>query len=305
MSDFTPNPQAVTASRGWMLDVDGCLMRTTRAGGAGGEPMPRAVELLEALYAAGHAVVVCTNASERTPAAYAEHLRAAGLPVRDEDFTTAGSAAAEYIAHHHPGARVLVLGAEGLSVPLQDLGVEVIGPSEPAGTAAETGPGKAPADVVVVGAARGYTTELINAACLAVDGGAPLYATVASPWFHGGHGRSVAVSAVMARAITWATGVEPHILGKPSPALGETLQRHLGVPAERITIVGDATAEIDLARTMGANAALVLSGATDAAHLAALEGDRRPDVALADVAELLEQLTPALNTTHPSEGARP
>ena len=29
-------------SRGWVLDVDGCLMRTTRAGGAGGTPMPLA-----------------------------------------------------------------------------------------------------------------------------------------------------------------------------------------------------------------------------------------------------------------------
>jgi NagD protein len=294
-STFTPNPDAVAASRGWMLDVDGCLVSTSRAGGTGGVPMPRAIEFLDALYAAGHSVVICTNASEKTPAAYAEHLREAGLNVRDEDFATAGSAAAGYIAHHHPGARVLAVGAEGISAPLAGYGLELAEPGGPL------------ADVVLVGAARGYSTELINAACLAVDAGAPLYSTQASPWFHGGQGKSVAVSAVMASAIAWATGVQPHVLGKPSPALGETLQRHLGVPAEAITIVGDAIAEIDLARNMGANAALVLSGATDAARLATLEGAGRPDVALAGVAELLDLLTPTLSpsiTPVPSEGAR-
>lgn len=212
---FAPNPGAVVASRGWMLDVDGCLVSTTRAGGAGGVPMPGAIELLDALYEAGHSVVICTNASEKTPADYANHLREMGLNARDEDFTTAGSAAAEYIAHHHPGARVLALGAEGISVPLAGYGLELAEPGGP------------PADVVLVGAARGYSTDLINAACLAVDAGAPLYSTQASPWFHGGQGKSVAVSAVMASAIAWATGVQPRVLGKPSPYLGETLQLSL------------------------------------------------------------------------------
>lgn len=292
---FTPNPGAVANSRGWMLDVDGCLVSTARAGGAGGVPMPGAIELLDALYAAGHSVIICTNASEKTPADYADHLRETGLNARDEDFTTAGSAAAEYIAHHHPGARVLAVGAEGISVPLAGYGLEL---AEPGGQ---------PADVVLVGAARGYSTDLINAACLAVDAGAPLYSTQASPWFHGGRGKSVAVSAVMASAIAWATGVQPRVLGKPSPFLGETLQRQLGVPAEAITIVGDAVAEIDLARAMGANAALVLSGATDADRLGTLEGAERPDVALADVAELLDLLTPAFSTPNSpasSEGVR-
>ncbi|MEW1982012.1 HAD hydrolase-like protein [Citricoccus sp. NPDC079358] len=302
---FTPKPEAVTASRGWMLDVDGCLVSTSRAGGSGGLAMPGATALLEHLHGAGHSVVICTNASERTPAHYAEHLRSLGLDARDEDFITAGSAAAEYIAHHHPTATVLALGAEGITEPLTGLGLDLAEPQ-----AARDGQ---LADVVLVGAQDSYTRDELNAACLAVDAGAPLYTTVASPWFHGGRGKSVALSSVVAHAIAWATGVDPQVLGKPSPALGETLQRHLGVEAGAITVVGDATAEIDLARAMGANAALVLSGATDAALLATLDGERRPDVALAGVADLLELLSPHSSprpespTSHPlpSEGARP
>ena len=282
---FAPDPgalEAVTASRGWMLDVDGCLVSTARAGGAGGTPLPGAVELLRHLYAAGHSVVICTNASERTPAHYAEHLRSLGLDARDEDFITAGSAAADYVTHHHPGATVLALGTEGITRPLTDLGHPLAEPR-----AARSGE---LADVVLVGAQDAYTRDELNAACLAVDAGAALYTTVSSPWFHGGRGKSVAVSSVMAHAIGWATGVTPQVLGKPSPALGETLQRRLGVPAPQITIVGDAPAEIALARAMGSRAALVLSGATSADELAALRGRDRPDVAVPGIADLFTLL---------------
>jgi NagD protein len=283
--------EPVLNSRGWVLDVDGCLMRTKRAGGAGGEAMPHAADLVAALYEAGHAVVVCTNASEKTPAEYADHLRARGIGVRDEDFVTAGSAAAEYIAHHYPGARVLAAGAEGLASPLRHLGVELADPGRPE-----------PADVVIVGAADGYSTELINAASLAVDAGAPLYTTVDVPWFHGGLGKSVCVSAAIANAVGWAAGATPHVLGKPSAALAETLLRRLGVPAAEVTVVGDATVEIQLACHMGAHSALVLSGATSPEHLDTLEGGLRPDLAAADVAELYQLLFPTLSLT---QGARP
>jgi NagD protein len=121
------------------------------------------------------------------------------------------------------------------------------------------------------------------------------------PWFHGGLGKSVCVSAAIANAIGWATGATPQVLGKPSRALGETLLRRLDVPAAEITVVGDATVEIMLARSMGANSALVLSGATSAEQLEGLTGAARPDAALADVAELYQLLFPTLFT---DEGVR-
>ncbi|MGB3909082.1 MAG: HAD hydrolase-like protein [Pseudolysinimonas sp.] len=282
---MTGKPLATTTA--WVIDVDGCLMRTARAGGAGGEPFPMAAELLSALKAAGQRILVCTNASQRTPAQYASHLRSVGLEISDDQVVTAGSAAADYIAAHHPTSRVLAIGAEGLVDPLRARGLAVV-------TTADGGP----AGVVVVGAADEYLASDINAGCIAVESGASLYTTVDTPWFHGGIQKSVAVSAAIAHAIGWTTGVTPQVLGKPSPALAETLLRRLDSQPQTIAVVGDATVEIELARLMGAQSVLVLSGATSAAQFDALVGRSRPDLAVADVSELFRILFGAFPPIH-------
>jgi HAD superfamily hydrolase (TIGR01450 family) len=263
----------LAAARGWVFDVDGCLVQTARAGGAEGSAFPGGVELVAALKAAGRQVLLCTNASARTPARYAAHLRHLGFGVADDEFVTAGSAAADHVAAHHPGAGVLVLGGEGVVEPMAARGIEVLDAT--VGTRA---------DVVVIGSADTYTTAQINAACLAVDAGAALYTTVWTPWFHGGLARSVAVSSAMAAAVSWVTGVAPQVVGKPSAALAERLLARFGPgkPGE-LVVVGDHTAEIELARAMGARSVLVLSGATAPAELAGLSPEHRPDVAVADV----------------------
>lgn len=270
--------EKLSSMRGWMLDVDGCLMSTDRPGGQGGQPMPSAGTFLAHLYESGHRVVVCTNASERTPTDYAEHMRSVGIPIRDEDFMTAGSAAADYVADHHPQDRVLAVGADGLVSPLRDRGARLVGPDASS------------VDVVVIGDAESYSHEMINAACVAVEAGAALYTTVLRPWFHGGLGKAVAISALMTTAVGWAGNHEPQILGKPAPSLAKTVQRRLDLPADQICIVGDASAEIELARHIGAHAALVLSGNLKPEDLAGLSGSDVPDTVVTDIDVLCRHL---------------
>ena len=270
--------EAILASRAWVFDVDGCLVRTSRAGGVGGTAMPRAADLLTALRAAGRQVLLCTNASELPPEAYAANLRAAGIPIQDADLVTAGSAAADAIAQRHPGSRVLVVGDEGVATPLRQRGLQIVTP------------GDALADVVVVSRSESYSTALINAAALAVDAGAPLYTTMADPWFHGGVGKSVAITSAIAAAIAWTTGTAPVVLGKPSPALAEALVDRFGLPARSITVVGDSTAEVELARQMGANAVLVLTGSTSPDAVDRLPAKQIPDRVLPDIAALFDLL---------------
>ncbi|RCL91473.1 MAG: HAD family hydrolase [Actinobacteria bacterium] len=266
--------------RGWVFDVDGCLIRTAAAGGHGGQLFPGAREILNQLHDAGHKVIVCTNASERPPEVYAEHLREIGLPVRDDAFVTAGSAAADHVLAHHPGARVLVVGAEGVSAPMRERGLELVEPGSPL------------ADVVVVGAAASYDAATLNAAALAVADGAAFYTTAGTPWFHGGRGRSLAVSASIAASVSFATGREPIVAGKPSAVLAESLLRRLDVPGSAAAVVGDALAEIQLAHHMGGTGILLLSGATSLSDLDTLPQPERPDIVVDDVAVLHRRLAP-------------
>lgn len=265
---------------GWMLDVDGCLVRTAKAGGAGGQAIEGAAELLAWLRRHGKDFVVCTNASQRPVATYAAHLRQIGLDVADHEMMTAATAAADYIAAHHAGARVLVVGDVGLQEAVRDRGLAL---AEPHAT---------DADVVVVGAADSYQSAAINGACLSIaDGGAPLYVSVDTPWFHGGVKRSVASSSAIASAIAAVTGVRAQVCGKPSPAIGEVLRQRLGGAGRRLVVVGDmASIEVQLAHQMGALGVLVMSGGTSAEELPHLPPMHRPDWVGRDVGELVQQL---------------
>jgi HAD superfamily hydrolase (TIGR01450 family) len=263
----SPSASTLVTARAWVFDVDGCLVRTSSAGGVGGAPFPGAVDLVAALKAAGRRVLLCTNASARPPARYAAHLRGLGFAVTDEEVVTAGSATADTVATRHPGARVLVLGSDGITAPLGERGVAVVDAAD-GGTA----------DVVVVGAADGYSAEELNAACLAVEAGAPFYVTVATPWFSGGGERSVCTSSAVAAAVSWVTGVPAEVTGKPSAALGARLLARLGHRPADVVVVGDHSAEIELARAMGAGSVLVLSGATSREGLGALPAGAGPDL---------------------------
>ncbi len=269
---------AITRAQGWVLDVDGCLVRTKSPGGAGGTPIPGAQQLLHWLRAHDRDFVICTNASQRSVSQYASHLRAIGLDIADHEMITAATAAAAHIAARHPGTRTLAIGDQGLEEALREQQVEAAYPGGP------------PAGVVVVGAADAYTTDKLNAACLAVaDHDAALYVTVDTPWFYGGMGRSVCASTAVAYAITAITGRRPEVCGKPSAAIAQVLRDRLGVHSGDIVVVGDsASIEIQLAHTMGALGVLVFSGETTASGFAGLPPELRPHLHVSDVGALLK-----------------
>jgi HAD superfamily hydrolase (TIGR01450 family) len=275
--------RAAVAAHGWVLDVDGCLVRTAKAGGAGGAAMPGAAQLLEWLRGHGRDFVVCTNASQRPVREYARHLREIGLDIADREMMTAATAAADHIARHHAGERVLVVGDRGLEEALREHGVTL--------AAAASGPhAGAGIGVVVVGAADTYASAALNAACLAIaDHGAAFYVTVDTPWFHGGVGRSVASSSAIAASIAAVTAQRPVVCGKPSPAIGDVLRARLGGADKRLVVVGDmASIEIRLAHQMGAVGVLVMSGGTSTAELPHLPPEHQPHLRVDDVGALIQ-----------------
>lgn len=268
----------IAAAPAWVLDVDGCLVRTAKAGGSGGVPIEGAVEFLDWLLATGKQVIVCTNASQRPVAHYAAHLRKIGLNVADENMITAATAAADHVLAFHGAGPVVAIGEDGLFDALTAAGIR------------HAEPGEAPV-AVIVGAADTYTSRDINAACLAIaDHNAAFYVTVDTPWFHGGAGRSVASSTGIARAIEGITNVPPITCGKPSTVLADVLRARLG--HGDIVIMGDMAAiEVRMARAMGALGVLVLSGGTTALDLPTLPETDQPHLTATDAGALLAALT--------------
>ena len=98
--------------RGFLIDLDGVLYR-------GQETLPGAVELLAFLERTGRPYRLVTNDSRRLAAQYVERLAGMEMPVPDDAVVTAGETTAVYLQRvARPGARVLVIGGEGLVRPL-------------------------------------------------------------------------------------------------------------------------------------------------------------------------------------------
>lgn len=273
--------EAIARAPAWMLDVDGCLVRTVQAGGFGGGPMVGAPQFLRWLRENGRRFLVCTNASQRPVGHYAAHLRGIGIDVADHELITAATAAATHIGRAHRGVPTLAIGDRGLKEALYEQQVELCEPESRS------------AGVVVVGAADTYATAELNAACLAVaDNDAALYVTADTSWFHGGIGRAICASTAIARAITSITGKQAQLCGKPSWPVADCIRDRLQAEGSNIVIVGNsAFAEMTLAHMMGAFGILVLSGATKRADLAGLPPDQRPHLCADDVGQLLGKLT--------------
>ncbi len=261
-----------------VFDIDGTLLHANDPGGVvGAHPIPGAIEAVARARASGRRVMFFTNGTGRPPARYAADLRALGFELADEEFMNPAVVAARYLARRYPGRSVLVLGGAGVAAPLRDLGVETIEGTEPA-----------VADVVLVGWDDGLTYAALRAACDSVWAGAPLYATSVAPVFSVNGGPAPGWSGAIVAGIRQVTGAKAVTLGKPAPlALRETC-RALGVPAARTLVVGDdLDLEIEMARRARARSALVLTGISTRADVAARPAARRPDAVLGDVTALV------------------
>lgn len=223
--------------------------------------------------ASGRGVLFFTNGTGRRLADYAADLRSLGFALRDEEFMNPAVVAARFLARRHPGRPVLVLGGDGVSAPLRDLGVEVVEAAEPR-----------PADVVLVGWETALTYAALRAACDSVWAGAPLYATSTAPVFPVDGGPAPGWSAAVVAGIQRTTGSRrATTLGKPSPVALREMCRVLGAPPARTLVVGDdLDLELAMAARAGAPRVLVLTGISSAADAERFP----PDAVLPDVTAL-------------------
>ncbi|WP_455357221.1 HAD-IIA family hydrolase [Streptomyces sp. SYSU K217416] len=251
-----------------LLDLDGVVY-------AGGEAIAHAVESLAAAREDGMHLAYVTNNALRTPEAVAEHLTELGVPAEATDVITSAQAVARLISDQVPaGARVLVIGGEGLRAALRERGLQPV-------ESAEDGPAAVVQGYGGPELAWGRFAE----ACYAIARGVPWFASntdLTIPSARGiapGNGAAVEVVRI-------ATGAEPQVAGKPLPPMHrETILR---TGAERPLVVGDRLdTDIEGAFNGGVDSLLVLTGVTDAAQLLAAEPRHRPTYVDADLRGLL------------------
>ncbi|MCX4848839.1 HAD hydrolase-like protein [Streptomyces sp. NBC_00893] len=251
-----------------LLDLDGVVY-------AGGHAIVHAVDSLGAARDGGMHLAYVTNNALRTPAAVAAHLTELGVPAESADVITSAQAVARLMADQLPaGARVLVVGGEGLRVALRERGLVPV----------------ESADDEPVAVAQGYggpdmAWGRFAEAAYAIARGVPWFASntdLTIPSARGiapGNGAAVEVVRI-------ATGAEPQVAGKPLPPMHRETVLRTG--AERPLVVGDRLdTDIEGAFNGGVDSLLVLTGVTDAAQLVAALPEHRPTYIDADLRGLL------------------
>ncbi|MFE7973221.1 HAD hydrolase-like protein [Streptomyces shenzhenensis] len=251
-----------------LLDLDGVVY-------AGGNAIVHAVESLAAARTGGMHLAYVTNNALRTPDTVAAHLTELGIPAAAEDVITSAQAVARLISEQlPPGARVLVIGGEGLRSALRERGLRPV----------------ESADDDPVAVAQGYggpdlAWGRFAEACYAVARGVPWFASNTDLTIPSGRGIAPGNGAAV-EVVRIATGAEPQVAGKPLPPMHrETILR---TGAVRPLVVGDRLdTDIEGAFNGGVDSLLVLTGVTDGAQLLAAPPRHRPTYVDADLRGLL------------------
>ena len=250
-----------------ILDLDGCVY-------VGDEPTPGAVEAIDELRAAGKGVAFVTNNPRHSGEDYVRRLWRMGIRASLADVVTVGGATQHLLAETRPGRTAFVIGTEAMRKHVGDAGLRVLNGSDTASRA----------EVVVVGGTEDLVYDDLKQASLAVRAGADFVAAGRDSTYPTQQGLWPGTGAILA-AVECASGRRATIVGKPEPQLFETAIDRLG--PGRTLVVGDRLdADVAAAARLRLDAALVLTGATDAEEAAAAE-DPAPALVAASLAALV------------------
>jgi HAD superfamily hydrolase (TIGR01458 family) len=252
-----------------MLDIDGVLTVSWR-------PLPGAVDTIRWLNGRQTDYRLVTNTSSRTRRQIAELLAAAGMEVELRRVQTAVTAAARYLAEHHPGAGCLFLNEGDVREDLE--GVTLVEAAD--------------ADVVLLGGAGpgvGYS-QLDGVFKRALDG-VPVVALHRNTRYQTDEGPALDMGAFVV-ALEAAAAIEVTVVGKPAPSFFEAGLSGLDAePASAVMVGDDLVSDVLGAQEVGITGVLVRTGKfrpTDLEHASS-----RPDHvidAIGDLPELVDRL---------------
>ncbi|MGH8776980.1 MAG: HAD-IIA family hydrolase [Jiangellaceae bacterium] len=249
-----------------LLDLDGVVYLGTHA-------VDHAAPALAEARLAGMRLAFVTNNAARPPDAVAKHLTKLGVTAQPGEVVTSAQAAARMLADMlPPGARVLVVGGEGLAAALRERGLTPV-----------SGMDEKPAAV-----AQGFHPDvgwrLLAEGAYAVAAGLPWVASNADRTIPTPRGPAPG-NGTLVDAVGAATGREPLVAGKPEPPMHREAVLRTG--ARRPLVVGDRLdTDIEGARRSKVDSLLVLTGVTDPVELVRAPPQRRPTYVAADLRAL-------------------
>jgi glycerol 3-phosphatase-2 len=250
-----------------LLDLDGVVYR-------GPDAIAGAADALTAAQGHGLRLAYITNNASIPARQVAEKLRGMDMPgVGDDDVVTSAQAVAHLMADAlPPGSAVLVIGGEGLRVPLEERGLRCV-------TSLDDSP------VAVV---QGFHPDLgwreLAEASYAIQSGLPWYASNTDMTVPTARGIAPGNGSLV-QAVRQATGAEPIIAGKPERALfDETIAR---VGGSHPLMIGDRLdTDIDGAINAGIDSLVVLTGVSGLREIVDAPVGHRPTFVSADLGGL-------------------
>jgi 4-nitrophenyl phosphatase len=250
-----------------ILDMDGVLWR-------GSEPIGDLPSIFAKIARRGLRVTFATNNSTRTISQYVDALGSYGVKVFPEQIVTSAVATGEYLKNRYDGdSQVFVIGEKSLTETLATFGF-VQGELVP--------------KAVVIGLDRQLTYNKLLKASKFILGGSEFIGTNPDPNLPTPEGLIPGTGSILA-AVQAATGVQPTIIGKPSPELFSIALDRLGTRPEETLVVGDRI-ETDIAGGIAAGCltGLVLTGVTTAN--AASNSRYKPSYQSKDFESLLDMI---------------
>ncbi len=253
--------------KNFILDLDGVLYLLHK-------PVPGGGEFVKFLRDNHYQIAFLSNNTFLTRDEYVAKLRNMGIEAFPEEMVTSAFTVAKYLSENHPGARVYVIGEEGLKKELKDCGLRLVS--------------RGKVDFVVVGMDRKFHFRKMSRALSALQEGAEFIGTNPDPTYPTDNGLLPGAGSIIA-GIEVAAGKKARIFGKPSPLILDFLLEMRGFAREETVIVGDRLdTDIALGKRCGVFSVLVLTG------IASLEDARnspvKPDLVVKDLLALREVL---------------
>jgi len=252
-----------------LVDLDGVVY-------VGFAPVDHAVPALAKARADGMRFAFVTNNAARPPDAVAEQLTELGVAASAREIVTSAQAAARLLADRLPaGARVLVVGGDGLVAALTERGLVPV-----------SGADQDPA-AVVSGFHPDVGWRLLAEGAYAVAAGLPWIASNVDPTIPMPRGNAPGNGALV-EAIRMATGRVPVVAGKPEPPIHR--EAILRTRARRPLVIGDRL-DTDIAGAVraGVDSLLVLTGVTGAVDLVTAPPGCRPSFVARDLRALADE----------------